>query len=147
MTFIFDKLAPPLPPPRIYASKDALNHCLVHSSTNNSLRKDKNVVFFLFCILVDRPMGGTMAPPTTYATTRNTFFPEFRWRSALRCTPESNYWRGCRCRPYSNYWGGYSQIIGGIYPVADLGGGMGGMHPPHQPKSNDFGRKISLYFE
>ena len=21
------------------------------------------------------------------------------------------------------------------------------MHPPHQPKSNDFGRKISLYFE
>ena len=31
--------------------------------------------------------------------------------------------------------------------VADLGGGMGGMHPPHQPKSNDFGRKISLYFE
>ena len=32
-------------------------------------------------------------------------------------------------------------------PVADLGGGMGGMHPPHQPKSNDFGRKISLCFE
>ena len=31
--------------------------------------------------------------------------------------------------------------------VADLGGGMGGMHPPHQPKSNDFGRKISLCFE
>ena len=31
--------------------------------------------------------------------------------------------------------------------VADLGGGMGGMHPPHQPKSNDFGRKISFYFE
>ena len=22
------------------------------------------------------------------------------------------------------------------YPVADLGGGMGGMHPPHQPKHN-----------
>ena len=35
----------------------------------------------------------------------------------------------------------------GCHPVADLGGGMGGMHPPHQPKSNDFGRKISLYFE
>ena len=31
--------------------------------------------------------------------------------------------------------------------VADLGGGNGGMHPPHQPKSNDFGRKISLNFE
>ena len=35
----------------------------------------------------------------------------------------------------------------GLHSVADLGGGMGGMHPPHQPKSNDFGRKISLYFE
>ena len=33
-------------------------------------------------------------------------------------------------------------------PVADLGGGgWGGCIPPHQPKSNDFGRKISLYFE
>ena len=32
--------------------------------------------------------------------------------------------------------------------VADLGGGgMGEMHISHQPKSNDFGRKISLYFE
>ena len=24
---------------------------------------------------------------------------------------------------------------------------MGGIHPPHQPKTNDFGQKISLYFE
>ena len=31
--------------------------------------------------------------------------------------------------------------------VADLGGGWGGCIPLHQPKSNDFGRKISLYFE
>ena len=31
--------------------------------------------------------------------------------------------------------------------VADLGGGMEGMHPPHQPKSYNFGRKISPYFE
>ena len=23
---------------------------------------------------------------------------------------------GCRCGPFSNYWGGYSQIIGRIYP-------------------------------
>ena len=32
--------------------------------------------------------------------------------------------------------------------VADLGGrgGDGGMHPPHQPKPNDFARKISLNF-
>ena len=46
----------------------------------------------------------------------NTFFPEFKYRSALKCTPESNYWRGCRKRPYSNCWGGYSQIIGGYIP-------------------------------
>ena len=32
---------------------------------------------------------------------------------------------------------------GALRPVADLGGGM---HPPHQPKPNDFGRKISLNF-
>ena len=32
----------------------------------------------------------------------------------------SNYWGRCRCGPFSNYWGGYSQIIGGIYPT----------HPP-----------------
>ena len=33
-----------------------------------------------------------------------------------------------------------------IHPwtVADLGGGC---IPSHQPKSNDFGRKISLYFD
>ena len=37
--------------------------------------------------------------------------------------------------------------LGHLGAVADLGGGMGGMHPPHQPKSNDFGRKISLCFE
>ena len=55
VTFVFDKLAPP---PRIYVSKDALDHFLVHSSTKNSLRRAKNVVFSLFCILVDRPMGG-----------------------------------------------------------------------------------------
>ena len=30
--------------------------------------------------------------------------------------------------------------------VADLGGGWGGCIPPHQPKPNDFGRKISLNF-
>ena len=30
--------------------------------------------------------------------------------------------------------------------MADFGGGMGGMHPPHQPKRNDFGRKITLNF-
>ena len=42
----------------MYDSKDALNHILVHSSLKTSLISAKNVVFFLFCILVDRPMGG-----------------------------------------------------------------------------------------
>ena len=45
--------------------KNALNHVLVHFSPKTSLRSAKNVVFFLFCILVDRPMGGggAKAPP------------------------------------------------------------------------------------
>ena len=47
---------------------------------------------------------------------QKTFFPKVKWTPTLRCTPESNYWRGCRCRPNLNYWGKYSQIIGGIYP-------------------------------
>ena len=34
-----------------------------------------------------------------------------------------------------------------VRPVADLGGGDGGNASPHQPKSNDFGQKNSLYFE
>ena len=53
VSFIFDKLAP-----WIYGSKDALNHVLVHSSPKTSLRSAKHVVFFLICILVDRPMNG-----------------------------------------------------------------------------------------
>ena len=44
-------------PPWIYVTKDALNHFLVNSSAKNSLRRTENVVFSLFCILVDRPMG------------------------------------------------------------------------------------------
>ena len=57
MTLIFDELAPS------NVSKDALNHFLVNSSAKDSLRTAKNVVFFLFFILVDRPMGGAIAPP------------------------------------------------------------------------------------
>ena len=40
----------------------AVNHFLVHSSPKNSLRSAKNVVFSLFCILVDRPIRGATAP-------------------------------------------------------------------------------------
>ena len=44
------------------------------------------------------------------------FFPEIKWRPALRCIPESNYWRGCRWRPYSNYWGDTVKLLGDISP-------------------------------
>ena len=44
------------------------------------------------------------------------FFPEFIWTPPLRCTPESNYWRGCRCRPYSNYWGDTVKLLAGYIP-------------------------------
>ena len=54
VTSIFDKLATHW----IYVLKDALNHFLVHSSAKNSLRRAKNLLFFLFCIFVDKPMGG-----------------------------------------------------------------------------------------
>ena len=46
-----------------YVAKDALNQFLVHSSAKNSLKRPKNVVFFLFCVLVDRPMGEAIGPP------------------------------------------------------------------------------------
>ena len=60
VTFVFNKLAPP----KIYVSKDVLNHYLVHSSAFNGFKSVKNVVFFPFCILVDMPMGG-YSPPAT----------------------------------------------------------------------------------
>ena len=65
-SLIFKKLSP-----RMYVSKDALNHFLVHSSAKNSLRRAKNVAFLLFCIWVDRPMGRIQPPPPAppgYAT-------------------------------------------------------------------------------
>ena len=49
------------------------------------------------------------------------FFPEFKYRPALRCTPESNYWRGCRWRPYSNYWGDTVKLLGGYIPPSRQG--------------------------
>ena len=62
--FIFDKL----PPPWTYVSKNVLNHYLVHSRAQNSLKSAKNVVFFPFCILVDISMGGGYSPPPPLAT-------------------------------------------------------------------------------
>ena len=62
VSFIFDKLAPPLN----ICFKNVLNHYLFHSSAQNSLKSAKNVVFFLFCILVDLSKGG-LAPLPGYA--------------------------------------------------------------------------------
>ena len=45
-----------------------------------------------------------------------------------------------QCTSVLEYW------LLATLTVANLGGGMGGMHPPHQPEPNDFGRKISLNF-
>ena len=40
----------------------------VYSSAKDSFRSAKNVVVFLFCILVGRPMVGLYAPSSGYAT-------------------------------------------------------------------------------
>ena len=54
----------------MYGSKDALNHVLVHFSPKTSLKSAENVVFFLFYILVDWPMGGK-SPPLAALLTQN----------------------------------------------------------------------------
>ena len=51
----------------MYVSKNALNHFLVNSSAKDSLRRAKNVVFFLFCILVDRLLRRNPPPATLLA--------------------------------------------------------------------------------
>ena len=58
-------------------------------------------------------------------------------------------WRSVKNNNITSYPGRNDAEMGpaNLLPVADLEGGMGGCIPPHQPKSNDFGRKISLYFE
>ena len=58
--------------------------------------------------------GKGYSPPSGCATESNTFFPEFRWRPALRCTPESNYLlEGMQMKTILKLLGGYNQIIGG----------------------------------
>ena len=54
LSFIFDKLAPPLN----ISFKRCLNHYLNPFQSIKQSQKCKNEVFFLFCILVDMPMGG-----------------------------------------------------------------------------------------
>ena len=55
LSFIFDKIALPL---QYLLQKDALNNYLNPFQSIKQSQKCKNVVFFLFCILVDLPMGG-----------------------------------------------------------------------------------------
>ena len=61
MNFIFDLLAP-----QINVSKHAQNVFLVYSSAKDIRTSSKNMVFFLFCILVGRPMGGAIPPLPTW---------------------------------------------------------------------------------
>ena len=71
MTLNFEKSAHPW----IYVSKDVLNHFLVNSNAKISLRRAKNVLYFLFCILVDRPMKKLWPPPPPgYAIEYSQFF-------------------------------------------------------------------------
>ena len=63
-------------------------------------------------------------------TENETLFSRNQVETALRCIPESNYWRRCRWRPYSNYWGDTVRLLGGyILPSP------GFRHPWLQAKS------------
>ena len=46
----------------------------------------------------------------------NTFFPEFKYRPALRFTPESNYWRDADEDHTQIVGGDTVKLLGGIYP-------------------------------
>ena len=65
VSFIFDKLPPPL---SIICFKRCLKSLKSIPVQKNSLRSAKNVVFSLFCILVDRPMGRGCYTSPGYAT-------------------------------------------------------------------------------
>ena len=54
------------------------------------------------------PNSGKDKKKKVFTKNGTLFFLKFKWRSALGCTTELNYWRGCRWRPYSNYWGDIS---------------------------------------
>ena len=54
------------PTPKTNASKEALNHVWAHSSAKDSLRNTKNVIFCLFCIFVDRPIGAPQPVATLH---------------------------------------------------------------------------------
>ena len=48
----------------------------------------------------------------------NTFFPELKWRLALRCTPESNYIGGDADEDHTQiFWGDTVKLLEEIYPA------------------------------
>ena len=66
------------------------------------------------------------------------FSLEFKWRPALRCTPESNYLGRSRCRPYSNNWGGIqSKYLEDISPHPP-----GFRHPCSRPRIKNTGASV-----
>ena len=61
--FYFRRISPPE-----YMFQKCFKSLFSPFQCKNSLRSAKNVVFSLFCILVDRPEEGTIAPPSGYAS-------------------------------------------------------------------------------
>ena len=69
-------------------------------------------------------------------------FPEFKWRPALRCTPESNYWGDANVD--------HTQIIGGYIPPSPPYQGLAPLTPQTfidsnysavlQPRTGQFSR-------
>ena len=53
----------------------------------------------------------------------NTFSPRIQVDTYAQKHTRVKLWGNARCRSNSNYWGGYSQIIGGIYPPIPPGFG------------------------
>ena len=73
VSFIFDKLAPS----KIYVSKDALNHFLVHSTSKNSLRSAKKWYFSYFVFWSTGQWGGcSLAAPLALLLTERVPFSE-----------------------------------------------------------------------
>ena len=70
------------------------------------------------------PKSGEEQKKKAFSRNGTLFFPEFKYRAALRCTPESNYWKGRKWKPYSNCWGDTVKLLGGYIP-----------HPPPPPVS------------
>ena len=70
-TFIFDKLAPP---PLNKGFKICFKSFFESILVQDSLRRAKNLVFFLFSILVGKPIGELQLPPPPWRRNWAIFF-------------------------------------------------------------------------